>query len=64
MRKLSHRGGHQGYTTGELFVVATLASLLLAIAIPLLQAAREADRRKACCPGRQMGIACLAYDDT
>lgn len=53
-----------GVTLLELLIVCAAVGLLLALALPALQGAREAARRLACANrGKQLGVALGAYHD-
>ncbi len=55
---------HRGFTLVELLVVIAIIGILVSLALPAIQAARESSRRSACQSNiRQLGIAALTYED-
>lgn len=53
-----------GFTLVELLVVIAIIGILVSLALPAIQAARESSRRSACQSNiRQLGIAALTYED-
>jgi type II secretory pathway pseudopilin PulG len=56
------RAGRSAYTIVELLVVVTIISVLLALLMPAIQAARESARSAQCCDHvRQLALAIQAY---
>ena len=62
---MSRRNSRRASQLVELLVVIAIIGILVALLLPAVQAAREAARRAQCQNRiRQIGIACLNYDDT
>ncbi len=58
------RHKHAGFTLVELLVVIAIIGILVSLALPAIQAARESSRRSACQSNiRQLGLAALTYED-
>ncbi len=54
-----------GFTLVELLVVIAIIGILVSLALPAIQAARESGRRSACQSNiRQLGLAALTYEDS
>ena len=68
MNMRSHRAAiesRRGFTLVELLVVIAIIGILIALLLPAIQAAREAARRAQCKNNlRQIGIACLNFENT
>jgi prepilin-type N-terminal cleavage/methylation domain-containing protein/prepilin-type processing-associated H-X9-DG protein len=59
------RGSTSAFTLVELLVVIAIIGILVALLLPAIQAAREAARRAQCTNNlRQVGIACLNYENS
>jgi prepilin-type N-terminal cleavage/methylation domain-containing protein len=62
---MSRQNSRRAFTLVELLVVIAIIGILVALLLPAVQAAREAARRAQCENRiRQIGIACLNYDET